>query len=140
MNNNKNEAPRRDRPSNLPISSRRAERTVGLEVPASSSSVRERRGGGSLSPRYDDEEAAAASVSTRSIRKSMSSSRLPVEVLTADVPEAKSPYNGLTHGVRRMVPAELACKMGCRGVRCKFDRSDCWEQDQMAIDGLYSHW
>lgn len=101
-----------------------------LEVPRPAS--RERRGG-SLSPRFED---------SARLRRSVSSSRVSTnggESLNV-VPEAKSPYNGLTHGVRRMVPAELACKMGCRGPRCKYDRSDEWTDQQMAIKGLYSHW
>lgn len=70
------------------------------------------------------------------LQHSMSASRLSTE----DIPEAKSPYNGLTHSVRRIMPAELACRIGCRGARCKYDRSDCWDNDQMAIKGLFSHW
>lgn len=56
-----------------------------------------------------------------------------------DVPEAKSPYNGLTHGVRRIMPHDLACKVGCSGAKCKYDNSN-WPSDEMAIDGVFSHW
>lgn len=104
-----------------PLSSSRYGRNE-LQVP-----TRGRRGT-SLSPQKEEE----------ALRRSESSSRL--SNLSSEIPEAKSPYNGLTHGVRRIVPAELACRMGCRGIRCKYDRSDCWEKYQMAIKGLYSHW
>lgn len=84
------------------------------------------RRGGSLSPRRND------------LRRSVSSSQLSGDLV--EFPEAKSPYNGITHGVRRMVPHELACRMGCHGAKCKYDNSDCWERDQMAVKGLFSHW
>ncbi len=54
-------------------------------------------------------------------------------------PEAKSPYNQVTHGLRKMVPAELACKIGCKGIKCKYDNSD-WPQEKMAIPGIFSDW
>lgn len=56
-----------------------------------------------------------------------------------DIPEQKSPYNSITHGVRRIIPQELACKVGCKGNKCKYDNSD-WPEDKMAINGLFSHW
>lgn len=90
------------------------------------------RFGSSLSPRKEENP----------LRQSMSTSKLVNELGENgdEAPEAKSPYNGLTHGVRRMMPHELACRMGCRGAKCKYDRSDCWEREQMAIKGVYSHW
>ena len=54
-------------------------------------------------------------------------------------PEAKSPYGHVTHGLRKIVPAELACKMGCNGIKCTYDNSD-WPKENMAIPGLFSNW
>ena len=54
-------------------------------------------------------------------------------------PEQKSPYNSITHSVRRVIPQEMACIIGCRGRKCKYDSSN-WPPEQMAIKGIYSHW
>ena len=57
----------------------------------------------------------------------------------ADMPEPKSSYSKLTHKVRQIVPQEIACKIGCRGTKCKYDNGD-WPSDQMVLKGLYSNW
>ena len=57
----------------------------------------------------------------------------------AEMPEPKSAYGSIAHGVRKIMPQDIACKIGCRGTKCKYDRSD-WPIDQMAIHGIYSHW
>ncbi len=57
----------------------------------------------------------------------------------SNYPEAKSPYNLLTHSVRKIIPAEIACKIGCNGNKCKYDSSN-WPKEKMAIHGLYSNW
>ncbi len=54
-------------------------------------------------------------------------------------PEAKSPYGLITHKVRQIVPQEIACKLGCKGAKCKYDSSN-WPKEQMALDGIFSTW
>jgi hypothetical protein len=34
----------------------------------------------------------------------------------------------------------LRLNLGCRGASCKYERSDYWRPEQMAIDGIFSHW
>jgi hypothetical protein len=58
----------------------------------------------------------------------------------SDLPEPKSPYGAITHGVRRIMPQEIACRVGCGGKNCKYDNSKDWQPEQMAIDGIFSHW
>lgn len=58
---------------------------------------------------------------------------------TTGAPQAKSPYNAVTQSVRRLVSQEMACKLGCRGKKCKYD-SSIWPADKMAINGLFSSW
>lgn len=58
---------------------------------------------------------------------------------TKEFPDAKSPYGHVTHGLRKIVPAELACKLGCKGTKCKYDNSD-WPHEKMIIPGLFSNW
>lgn len=53
--------------------------------------------------------------------------------------EPKSPYNALTHQIRRVVPHEVACLAGCQGVKCKYCNSN-WSKDEMELNGIYSHW
>ena len=59
--------------------------------------------------------------------------------MTVDVPDAKSPYGRITHTVRQIVPQDIACKLGCRGAKCKYDNSD-WPSEQMVLNGIYSNW
>jgi hypothetical protein len=54
-------------------------------------------------------------------------------------PEPKSPYNAVAQSLRRVVPQNLACRLGCNGKKCKYDNSD-WPPDKMALPGLFSHW
>ncbi len=56
------------------------------------------------------------------------------------LPEPKSPYSTITHKVREIIPQELACKVGCGGTNCKYCSSKGWNDGQMAIKNLYSHW
>ena len=73
-------------------------------------------------------------LTSRSLDTTLSSS-----VPLGQFPEAKSPYNQVTHGLRKIFPAELACKVGCKGNKCKYDNSD-WPKEKMAIPGIYSNW
>ncbi|CAF0712023.1 unnamed protein product [Brachionus calyciflorus] len=71
---------------------------------------------------------------------SSSSLLLNRSVLSAnDVPDVKSPYGSISHGVRKIIPHEMACKLGCSGKKCKYDSSN-WPPEEMAIPGIFSHW
>ena len=41
---------------------------------------------------------------------------------------------------RRNAPREMQCSMFCGGKRCKYEQGSTWKKDDMAIDGIYSHW
>jgi hypothetical protein len=58
---------------------------------------------------------------------------------STDLPIQKSPYNKVAQSMRRIVPQEMACSMGCGGAKCKYDNSN-WPEQDMAIKGLFSHW
>jgi hypothetical protein len=53
--------------------------------------------------------------------------------------QPKSPYNAVSHKIRKLVPEEIACKVGCGGEKCKYCSSN-WNADDMALNGIYSHW
>ncbi len=57
----------------------------------------------------------------------------------ADLPQPKSAYGPIAHSVRKIVPQDIACKLGCRGNKCKYDSSD-WPSDKMVLNGIFSHW
>ena len=41
---------------------------------------------------------------------------------------------------RRNAPREMQCSMFCGGKRCKYEQGSTWKKEDMAIDGIYSHW
>ena len=41
---------------------------------------------------------------------------------------------------RRNAPKEMQCSMFCGGRRCKYEQGSSWKKEDMAIDGIYSHW
>jgi len=49
-------------------------------------------------------------------------------------------YSVVSQTVKKFVPERTACRFGCGGARCKYERSDYWTREQMAIDGIFSHW
>jgi hypothetical protein len=51
----------------------------------------------------------------------------------------KSPYSAFTHHMRKIIPEELACSVGCGGEKCKYCNSD-WPDELMAIKGIFSTW
>ena len=42
--------------------------------------------------------------------------------------------------IRRNAPKEIQCSMFCGGRRCKYEQGSSWKKEDMAIDGIYSHW
>ena len=57
----------------------------------------------------------------------------------SEMPPAKSPYGSFMQTMRRVVPQDIACKVGCNGAKCKYCNSE-WPEDEMAIRGIFSHW
>ncbi|XP_064632436.1 protein tyrosine phosphatase domain-containing protein 1-like [Lineus longissimus] len=53
---------------------------------------------------------------------------------------AKAAYGALSEALRRGIPEDKMCALFCRGKHCKYDRSDCWSEEQMEIKGLFSNW
>ncbi|CAF0855375.1 unnamed protein product [Rotaria sp. Silwood1] len=52
----------------------------------------------------------------------------------------ESAYSPLSQAFKKLLPERTACRLGCRGASCKYERSDYWRPEQMAIDGIFSHW
>ncbi|UJR23710.1 hypothetical protein I4U23_026691 [Adineta vaga] len=49
-------------------------------------------------------------------------------------------YSPLSQAVKKLLPEKTACRLGCRGANCKYERMDYWQPEQMAIHGIFSHW
>ncbi|ESO97104.1 hypothetical protein LOTGIDRAFT_174629 [Lottia gigantea] len=46
----------------------------------------------------------------------------------------------LTDRARRIVKHDNVCSVFCGGKKCKYCCPDNWSKEQMAVDGLFSHW
>jgi hypothetical protein len=77
----------------------------------------------------------------RSLSPIMMLPRNPKEVFENQKPNEtpKSPYNAVSHKIRKLVPEEIACKIGCSGEKCKYCNSN-WPTEDMALNGVFSHW
>ena len=50
-------------------------------------------------------------------------------------------YTKVGEHLRRNTPSEMQCSMFCGGKRCKYEAGPAsWKANDMAIDGIYSHW
>ncbi|EDV25221.1 uncharacterized protein TRIADDRAFT_56940 [Trichoplax adhaerens] len=49
-------------------------------------------------------------------------------------------YSKFTESVRHLAPSGLQCKLFCGGKGCKYESGTRWNNDDMAINGLFSHW
>ncbi|XP_063680632.1 protein tyrosine phosphatase domain-containing protein 1-like isoform X2 [Bolinopsis microptera] len=49
-------------------------------------------------------------------------------------------YSRLSEAFRHVTAGPLQCQVFCGGKSCKYERSDVWSAEQMAIPGLFSHW
>lgn len=49
-------------------------------------------------------------------------------------------YNKLSESLRKKTPTAVICLAFCGGRKCRFDTNDRWATEDMAVDGLYSHW
>jgi hypothetical protein len=89
----------------------------------------------------DDKSIKQERSENRSLNSSQTATNMTANLeRLSDLPEPKSPYGAITHGVRRIMPQEIACRVGCGGKSCKYDNSKDWQPEQMAIDGIFSHW
>jgi hypothetical protein len=53
---------------------------------------------------------------------------------------AQPSYTKFSEGLRKKTPASVICLAFCGGRKCRFDTNDRWTAEDMAVDGLYSHW
>ena len=100
--------------------------------------------GGALSSPKELEEMATPrknrSDGMLNTNRSNSSSLSNASIKSAnDQPPPKSPYGSFMQTIRRIVPQDLACKVGCGGAKCKYCNSE-WDKDEMAINGVFSNW
>ncbi|XP_069942063.1 protein tyrosine phosphatase domain-containing protein 1-like [Cherax quadricarinatus] len=51
-----------------------------------------------------------------------------------------SNYSRISEHFRQVTPTELQCSVFCGGKRCRYDNGDSWGAEDMAINGIYSHW
>ncbi|EFX87457.1 hypothetical protein DAPPUDRAFT_96956 [Daphnia pulex] len=69
-------------------------------------------------------------------------SKLPENAEKSATPPlvAQPSYTKLSEGLRKNTPASVICLAFCGGRKCRFDTSDRWTAEDMAVNGLYSHW
>lgn len=53
---------------------------------------------------------------------------------------ARPGYSKLSEVLRKRTPSSVLCRTFCGGRKCRYDRADCWNKEDMAVDGLFSHW
>ncbi|XP_064119036.1 protein tyrosine phosphatase domain-containing protein 1-like [Macrobrachium nipponense] len=51
-----------------------------------------------------------------------------------------SNYSRIGESLRLMTPTEIQCSVFCGGRRCKYDNDESWKTEEMAVDGIFSHW
>lgn len=49
-------------------------------------------------------------------------------------------FNRVSERLRKTASKDLQCSIFCAGGRCKYEGSANWCKEDMAIDGVYSHW
>ncbi|XP_072402331.1 uncharacterized protein [Diabrotica undecimpunctata] len=49
-------------------------------------------------------------------------------------------YNKLSEHIRRLTPQGIQCSVFCGGVNCKYENPENWKPENLAIQGIYSHW
>ncbi len=55
-------------------------------------------------------------------------------------PAVTPTYTKVGESFRHRVPGEMQCSMFCGGRQCKYESRDKWKPNQMAVDGVFSHW
>ncbi|XP_057379821.2 uncharacterized protein LOC130702174 [Daphnia carinata] len=53
---------------------------------------------------------------------------------------ARPSYTKLSEGLRKKTPAAIVCRAFCGGSKCRYDTYDRWSAEDMAVDGIFSHW
>lgn len=56
------------------------------------------------------------------------------------LPAIHPKYTKVGESFRKNVPHEIQCSMFCGGRKCKYEISEHWKPDEMAIKGVFSHW
>jgi len=49
-------------------------------------------------------------------------------------------YSYLSDQLRRVSAGSFQCAVFCGGQNCKYEGSSHWKENEMAVQGLYSHW
>ena len=49
-------------------------------------------------------------------------------------------YSYVSEQLRRLSAGSVQCSLFCGGRGCKYERGDCWDEDDKALSGLFSHW
>ncbi|KAL5258499.1 hypothetical protein ACHWQZ_G009110 [Mnemiopsis leidyi] len=57
-----------------------------------------------------------------------------------DPKSVNASYSRISEAFRHVTAGPLQCQVFCGGKSCKYERSDVWASDQMAIPGIFSHW
>ena len=52
----------------------------------------------------------------------------------------QSNYTKIGEHLRQYTPLEVQCQVFCGGRRCKYDSYNRWNDNDMAINGIFSHW
>ena len=87
----------------------------------------------------------ATSTSTPSSQRSTTASvndLVPAALISArdGMPVIQAKYTKVGESIRRNAPNEMQCSMFCGGRRCKYESASNWKNQEMAIEGIYSHW
>jgi hypothetical protein len=56
------------------------------------------------------------------------------------LPAIDAKYSKVGESLRYNTPSEMQCSMFCGGRRCKYESAANWKPEDMAVNGLYSHW
>lgn len=59
---------------------------------------------------------------------------------TSNIALTRPRYSKLSEVLRKKTPSSVLCRTFCGGRKCRYDQFDCWNKEDMAVDGLYSHW
>ncbi|XP_076328153.1 protein tyrosine phosphatase domain-containing protein 1-like [Tachypleus tridentatus] len=49
-------------------------------------------------------------------------------------------YNKISEKLRQTTPLDVQCSMFCGGQKCKYDSATYWKTEDMALNGIFSHW
>lgn len=49
-------------------------------------------------------------------------------------------YSKLSEKIRNKTAGSYQCRLFCGGLNCKYETSARWKKDEMAVEGIFSHW